>query len=124
VNFTLSGGDLMSWFRVGDMWAAYATADLFLITTNATITVRGALVMGPLPGRPENSFQVWTWLWVNRYGLSVAIRAFTGCLPALPLTRIGTENGRVAFIIALLFNYVLYRRGSSPASTGPASRCE
>jgi hypothetical protein len=28
------------------MWTTYAAADLFLITTNATITVRGALVMG------------------------------------------------------------------------------
>lgn len=33
-------------FRIGDMWTVYAAADLFLITTNATITVRGALVMG------------------------------------------------------------------------------
>jgi hypothetical protein len=28
------------------MWTAYQSADLFLITTNATITARGALVMG------------------------------------------------------------------------------
>jgi hypothetical protein len=33
-------------FMVGDMWTAYQSADLFLITTNATITARGALVMG------------------------------------------------------------------------------
>jgi hypothetical protein len=46
VNFTLSGGDIMPQFRIGDMWTDYAAADLFLITTNATITVRGALVMG------------------------------------------------------------------------------
>ncbi len=36
----------MAQFKRGDMWMAYAAADLFLITTNATITVRGALVMG------------------------------------------------------------------------------
>ncbi|MCZ7673767.1 MAG: hypothetical protein M5U34_44955 [Chloroflexi bacterium] len=36
----------MPQFRLGNMWTAYAAADLFLITTNATITVRGALVMG------------------------------------------------------------------------------
>jgi hypothetical protein len=33
-------------FMVADMWTAYQSADLFLITTNATITARGALVMG------------------------------------------------------------------------------
>ena len=33
-------------FKAGDMWMAYSAADLFLITANATITVRGALVMG------------------------------------------------------------------------------
>ena len=36
----------MPQFETGDMWTAYAAADLFLITTNATITTRGALVMG------------------------------------------------------------------------------
>ena len=36
----------MPQFGTGDMWTAYAAADLFLITTNATITIRGALVMG------------------------------------------------------------------------------
>lgn len=36
----------MPQFRLGNMWAAYAAADLLLITTNATITIRGALVMG------------------------------------------------------------------------------
>jgi len=36
----------MPQFEIGDMWGAYATADLFLITTNATITARGTLVMG------------------------------------------------------------------------------
>lgn len=36
----------MPQFRIGNMWMAYAAADLFLITTNATITIRGALVMG------------------------------------------------------------------------------
>ena len=36
----------MPQFKTGDMWTAYAAADLFLITTNATITVQGALVMG------------------------------------------------------------------------------
>lgn len=36
----------MPQFRLGNMWTTYAAADLFLITTNATITVRGALVMG------------------------------------------------------------------------------
>ena len=33
-------------FRIGDMWTVYPAADLFLVTTNATITTRGALVMG------------------------------------------------------------------------------
>jgi hypothetical protein len=33
-------------FMVGDMWTAYQSAHLFLITTNATITARGALVIG------------------------------------------------------------------------------
>jgi hypothetical protein len=46
VNFTSSEGHVMPWFMVGDMWTAYTAADLFLITTNATITARGALVMG------------------------------------------------------------------------------
>jgi hypothetical protein len=36
----------MPQFRTGDMWSSYDEADLFLITTNATITTRGALVMG------------------------------------------------------------------------------
>lgn len=36
----------MPQFEIGDMWGAYATADLFLITTNATVTARGTLVMG------------------------------------------------------------------------------
>lgn len=36
----------MPQFRIGDMWRAYATADLFLITTNTTVTARGTLVMG------------------------------------------------------------------------------
>jgi hypothetical protein len=35
----------MAEFRNGDMWSAYPEADLFLITTNSTIT-NGALVMG------------------------------------------------------------------------------
>ena len=33
-------------FQSGDMWSAYAQAGLFLITTNATITRNGRLVMG------------------------------------------------------------------------------
>ncbi|HRQ42375.1 MAG TPA: hypothetical protein PLD25_31040 [Chloroflexota bacterium] len=36
----------MPQFKTGDVWTAYVAADLFLITTNATITVQGALVMG------------------------------------------------------------------------------
>jgi len=36
----------MPQFRTGDMWSSYDEADLLLITTNATITSRGALVMG------------------------------------------------------------------------------
>jgi len=36
----------MAQFRTGDMWSSYDEADLFLITTNATITIRGTLVMG------------------------------------------------------------------------------
>lgn len=36
----------MPQFKRGDMWTAYTATDLFLITTNATITTRGALVMG------------------------------------------------------------------------------
>ena len=36
----------MPQFKTGDMWTAYTAADIFLITTNATITTRGALVMG------------------------------------------------------------------------------
>ncbi len=33
-------------FQRGDMWTAFATADLFLITTNSAIRKDGALVMG------------------------------------------------------------------------------
>lgn len=36
----------MPTFKIGDMWSAYDNADLFLITTNATIKRNGALVMG------------------------------------------------------------------------------
>lgn len=36
----------MPHFQRGDMWTAFATADLFLITTNSTIRQDGALVMG------------------------------------------------------------------------------
>ena len=36
----------MPHFQRGDMWTAFATADLFLITTNSTIRKDGALVMG------------------------------------------------------------------------------
>ena len=32
--------------RTGDMWLVFDEADLFLITTNATLTVHGKLVMG------------------------------------------------------------------------------
>lgn len=32
--------------RTGNMWSVFTEADLFLITTNATITVEGKLVMG------------------------------------------------------------------------------
>ena len=35
----------MPYFQRGDMWTAFATADLFLITTNSTIRKDGALVM-------------------------------------------------------------------------------
>lgn len=44
----------MPQFRTGDMWSNYDEADLFLITTNATITVRGALVMGRGIARQAN----------------------------------------------------------------------
>ena len=33
-------------FQQGDMWTAYESADLFLITTNNTLRQNGALVMG------------------------------------------------------------------------------
>ncbi|MCP4427946.1 MAG: hypothetical protein GY803_25965 [Chloroflexi bacterium] len=33
-------------FKTGDMWSAFDTADLFIITTNAAIKQNGALVMG------------------------------------------------------------------------------
>ena len=33
-------------FATGDMWTAYATADLFVITTNSCIMNNGCLVMG------------------------------------------------------------------------------
>lgn len=36
----------MPYFHCGDMWAAFATTDLFLITTNSTIRKDGALIMG------------------------------------------------------------------------------
>ena len=37
----------MPQFKTGDMWTAYTTADLFLITTNSTLkTSSHALVMG------------------------------------------------------------------------------
>lgn len=36
----------MPHFQRGDMWTAFATADLFLITTNSAIRKDGALVMG------------------------------------------------------------------------------
>jgi hypothetical protein len=36
----------MPQFSLGNMWTAYATADLFLITTNSSIHRDGALVMG------------------------------------------------------------------------------
>ncbi|WP_420640503.1 hypothetical protein [Candidatus Leptofilum sp.] len=36
----------MPHFQRGDMWTVFATADLFLITTNSTIRQDGALVMG------------------------------------------------------------------------------
>jgi len=36
----------MPHFQRGDMWPAFATAGLFLITTNSTIRKDGALVMG------------------------------------------------------------------------------
>ena len=32
--------------RLGNMWTAYAAADLFLVSTNSTIRQDGALVMG------------------------------------------------------------------------------
>jgi hypothetical protein len=40
------GDDTMPQFQTGDMWTAYQTADLFLITTNSTLRRDGALVMG------------------------------------------------------------------------------
>ena len=36
----------MPQFQVGDMWTAYETAGLFLVTTNSTLTADGRLVMG------------------------------------------------------------------------------
>jgi len=33
-------------YRFGNMWSEYATANLFLITTNSTINTKGQLVMG------------------------------------------------------------------------------
>ena len=36
----------MPQFQTGDMWMAYPTTDLFLITTNSTLRRDGALVMG------------------------------------------------------------------------------
>ena len=36
----------MPTFKTGDMWTTFTEADLFLITTNATIKRNGALVMG------------------------------------------------------------------------------
>lgn len=36
----------MPQFKRGDMWTAFAAADLFLITTNSAIRKDGALVMG------------------------------------------------------------------------------
>ena len=36
----------MPQFKRGDMWTAFAAADLFLITTNSTIRNDGALIMG------------------------------------------------------------------------------
>jgi len=33
-------------FQTGNMWSAYDDADLFVLTTNATIKRNGALVMG------------------------------------------------------------------------------
>lgn len=36
----------MPQFRLGNMWTAYTTADLFLVSTNSTIRQDGALVMG------------------------------------------------------------------------------
>lgn len=36
----------MPHFQRGDMWTAFATADLFLITTNSVIRKDGALIMG------------------------------------------------------------------------------
>ena len=36
----------MPQFRLGNMWTAYAAADLFLVSTNSTIRQDGALVMG------------------------------------------------------------------------------
>jgi len=36
----------MPYFQCGDMWTAFATTHLFLITTNSTIGKDGALIMG------------------------------------------------------------------------------
>ncbi|MBK8986297.1 MAG: hypothetical protein IPM39_09485 [Chloroflexi bacterium] len=36
----------MPQFQVGDMWTAYETAGLFLVTTNSTLTADGRLVLG------------------------------------------------------------------------------
>ena len=33
-------------YKTGDMWSAFEEVDLFLITTNSTLTRNGALVMG------------------------------------------------------------------------------
>lgn len=44
----------MPQFRPGNMWTAYAAADLFLISTNSTIRQDGALVMGRGIARQAN----------------------------------------------------------------------
>ncbi|MCO5205659.1 MAG: hypothetical protein M9928_11545, partial [Anaerolineae bacterium] len=36
----------MPQYRQGDMWSAWDSADLFVITTNSTLRADGALVMG------------------------------------------------------------------------------
>jgi hypothetical protein len=47
----------MPQFRTGNIWTVYATADLFLITTNATLKQNGALVMGRgIARQARNSF--------------------------------------------------------------------